>query len=151
MNADEPTIKPMPDAKAEAQPKVETKPADPKRTEPKPETKVSEAKAGEVRPEVKPVATKTALANKIVFALAITGILACLVAAYVLGRERMAQPPVFKPVSNPYESAIYANGIVESDQPNGENINIFPEVSGPVTRIYAQEGQMVKAGALLLK
>ncbi len=150
MNADEPTIKPMPDAKAEAQPKVETKPADPKRTEPKPETKVSEAKAGEVRPEVKPVATKTALANKIVFALAITGILACLVAAYVLGRERMAQPPVFKPVSNPYESAIYANGIVESDQPNGENINIFPEVSGPVTRIYAQEGQMVKAGALLL-
>ena len=145
MNADEPTIKPMADAKAEPQPKAETKPA-----APHPTAKVSATKAVEAKVEAKPVAGKTAMGNKIIFALAILGILGGLVAAYVFGRARVAQPPVFKPVSNPYESAVYANGIVESDQPNGENVNIFPEVSGPVTKIFAQEGQTVKAGAVLL-
>jgi HlyD family secretion protein len=55
---------------------------------------------------------------------------------------------VFKPVSNPYDSAIYANGIIESDQPSGENINIFPEVSGPITKVLAREGQQVTLPAL---
>jgi HlyD family secretion protein len=77
------------------------------------------------------------------------GILAALVAAYFFGRERKAQPPVFKPVSSPYDSAIYANGIIESDQPSGKNINMFPEVSGPITRVLAREGQTVSAGAPL--
>ena len=54
-----------------------------------------------------------------------------------------------KPVSSPYESAIYANGIVESDQPSGENINIFPEVSGPITQVLVREGQQVSAGTPL--
>ncbi len=56
---------------------------------------------------------------------------------------------MFKPVSSPYESAIYANGIIESDQSSGENINIFPEVSGPITKVLAHEGQQVSAGAPL--
>jgi HlyD family secretion protein len=56
---------------------------------------------------------------------------------------------VFKPVSNPYDSAIYANGIIESDQASGENINIFPEVSGPITQVLAREGQPVTAGTPL--
>jgi HlyD family secretion protein len=56
---------------------------------------------------------------------------------------------VFKPVSNPYESGIYANGIIESEQPSGENINIYPEVSGPVTQLFVHEGQQVSAGTLL--
>jgi len=77
------------------------------------------------------------------------GILSGLVAAYIFGRERQAQPPVFKPVSSPYESAIYANGIIESDQPSGENINIYPEVSGPLTQVLARDGQQVAAGAPL--
>jgi len=87
--------------------------------------------------------------NPILFTLSIMGILSGLVAAYIFGRERQAQPPVFKPVSSPYESAIYANGIIESDQPSGENINIYPEVSGPLTQVLARDGQQVAAGAPL--
>ena len=78
--------------------------------------------------------------NKIIFALSIIGVLAGLVAAYIFGIERKAQPPVFKPVSSPYESAIYANGIIESDQSSGSNINIYPEVSGPITQVLVQRG-----------
>jgi HlyD family secretion protein len=58
---------------------------------------------------------------------------------------------LFKPVSSPYQSAIYANGIIESDQSSGANINIYPEVSGPVTRVLVAEGQAVAAGALLFE
>jgi len=56
---------------------------------------------------------------------------------------------VFKPVSNPFESAIYANGMIESDLPSGENINIFPQISGPITQVLVQEGQSVSAGTPL--
>jgi HlyD family secretion protein len=87
--------------------------------------------------------------NKIIFALSITGILAGLVGAHIFALERKAQPPVFKPVSSPYESAIYANGIIESDQPSGANINIYPEVSGPITKVLVSEGQQVSAGTVL--
>jgi HlyD family secretion protein len=88
--------------------------------------------------------------NKIIFALSIIGIVAGLVAAYIFGIERKPQPPVFKPASSPYESAIYANGIIESEQPSGANINIYPEVSGPITRVLVREGQRVSAGTPLL-
>ena len=56
---------------------------------------------------------------------------------------------MFKPVSNPFDSAIYANGMIESDLPSGENINIFPQVSGPITKVFVQEGQEVSAGTPL--
>ena len=97
----------------------------------------------------KPAATKPAFGNKLIFTVAFLGILAGLVAAYIFGMVRKAQPPVFKPVSNPYESAIYANGMIESDQPSGANLNIFPEVSGPITQVLVQEGQQIKAGTPL--
>ncbi|MGA2173684.1 MAG: biotin/lipoyl-binding protein [Verrucomicrobiota bacterium] len=84
-----------------------------------------------------------------IFTVSILGVLAALVAAYLMGMQRKAQPPVFKPVSNPYDSAIYANGIIESDQPSGENVNIYPEVSGPITQVLAREGQQVSAGTPL--
>ena len=42
-------------------------------------------------------------------------------------------PPVFNPASNPYERGIYANGIIESEQASGANVNVFPEVAGTVT------------------
>jgi HlyD family secretion protein len=57
---------------------------------------------------------------------------------------------VFKPVSNPYESAIYANGIIESDQSSGAGITIFPEVPGLITQVLVAEGQQVTAGTPLL-
>ena len=88
--------------------------------------------------------------NQIIFALSALGIVAGLVAAYLFGVERKAQPPAFTPVSNPYDTAIYANGIIESDQPSGSNINLYPEVSGPVSRVLGHEGQTVTAGTPLV-
>jgi HlyD family secretion protein len=153
---------PVPDPKAIALTREtvtdETKPAA------KEETKTavkSDAKTGataktkpkvqleESKPEASAAAPKTAVGNKIIFSIAILGILAGLVAAYIFGTVRKPQPPVFKPVSNPFESAIYANGMIESDLPSGENINIFPQVSGPITQVFVEEGQQVSAGAPL--
>jgi len=156
MNPDEskPEAKPA-DPKPEA---VTTKP-DPKALELTHDTKAPESKA-QVKPEVKPETKaepksdykpKRDFRNKIIFTLAVLGILAGLVAAYFFGIKRQAQPPVFKPVSSPYDSAIYANGIIESDQPSGANINIYPEVSGPITQVLVSEGQQVAAGTLLFK
>jgi HlyD family secretion protein len=88
--------------------------------------------------------------NKLLFALAIIGILAGFVSAYIYGIKAKAQPPAFTPASNPYEKGIYANGIIESPQASGENINIYPEVPGVVTKILIAEGQHVKAGMPLL-
>jgi HlyD family secretion protein len=105
------------------------------------------------KPEVKVEASKPPreYRNKITFALAIIGVLSSLVAAYVFGKQRTAQVPVFTPISSPYDSAIFANGMIESDQPSGENINVFPEVSGPIIKVFVQEGQEVSAGTLLFK
>ena len=124
-----------------AQPKPEVKPEAKVGTKPK-----TEVKAGETRTETKSATPRMAVGNKLIFTIAIIGILAGLVAAYIFGLERKAQPPVFKPVSNPFESAIYANGMIESDLPSGENINIFPEVFGPITQVFVHEGQSVSAG-----
>ena len=88
--------------------------------------------------------------NRIIFALSILGILAGLIAAYLFGIERKAQPPAFAPVSNPYATAIYANGIVESDQPAGSDVNIYPEVSGTIAKVLVHENQRVTAGTPLL-
>ena len=155
---DETKAEPKPEAKA-AEPKPEAKATEPKpeakatEPKPKPEAKAAEpkpeAKAAEPAPEAKAAKPKPEFRNKIIFTLSILGVLAALVAAYLFGMERKAQPPVFKPVSNPYDSAIYANGIIESDQASGENINIFPEVSGPITQVLVREGQQVTAGTPL--
>ncbi len=119
--------------------------------EPNPEIKESGPKtdAAEPKPETSASKPKREFRNKIIFALSILGILAGLVGAYFFGLERKTQPPVFTPVSNPYESAIYANGMIESNQPGGENVNIFPEVTGPITRVLVSEGQKVTAGTPL--
>ncbi len=88
--------------------------------------------------------------NKLLVALAIIGILAGFGSAYVYGIKQKPQPPAFTPASNPYEKGIYANGIIESYQSSGENINIYPEVPGVVSRIFVAEGQHVTAGTPLL-
>ena len=152
MNVDEPkpeakVVEPKPEVKA-AELKPEDKAAvpkpEPKAVEPKPEAKVDKPK-----PEAKPSKPKPEFRNKIIFTLSIVGVLAALVAAYLFAMQRKAQPPVFQPVSNPYASAIYANGMIESDQSSGENINIFPEVSGPIIKVFVHEGQQVSAGTPL--
>ena len=153
--ASKPEVKaagPKPEVKAEPKTAVKSEPKPEAKAESKPKAEAEhkpEVKADETKTEAKAAAPKTTVGNKIIFALAIIGILAGLVAAYIFGMERKAQPPVFKPVSNPYDSAIYANGMIESDQPNGANINIFPEVSGPITQVFVHEGQQVSAGTPL--
>ena len=129
-----------------ADPKPEVKATTP---QPEPVLSKPEVKTAESKPEAKPSRPKSEFRNKIIFTLSIIGVLAGLVGAYIFGIERKAQPPVFKPVSSPYESAIYANGIIESDQTSGKNINIYPEVSGPITKVFVQEGQSVAAGTPL--
>jgi len=137
------TPDPKPDAAA-SKPEVNPAARKPEATTAQPDVKLAEPK-----PETKASRPKREFRNKIIFTLAIIGVLAGLVAAYFFGIERKAQPPVFAPVSSPYDSAIYANGIVESDQPSGENVNIFPEVSGPITRVLVREGQQVSPGTPL--
>ena len=160
--ADDKAAKPVPDPKAVALTR-DTKVAEPKpeaktesKTEVKPASKPEaraaskpEAKPDETKTTTQPAAPRTTVGNKIIFALAAIGILAGVIAAYMFGMQRKVQPPVFKPVSNPFDSAIYANGMVESDQPSGANLNIFPEVSGPIVKVLVHEGQQVKAGTLL--
>jgi HlyD family secretion protein len=152
VKADEskPEVKPAPNPEAKVEPKTEVKPEPKAGSKPKAEAETKpEAKADVTKSTAKVAATKMTVGNKIIFTIAFIGILAGFVAAYIFGMERKAQPPVFKPVSNPFETAIYANGMIESEQPNGANINIFPEVSGPITQVLVHEGQQVTAGTLL--
>jgi HlyD family secretion protein len=89
--------------------------------------------------------------NKLIFVISLLGILAGMATAYFFGIKRAPLPPAFDPASNPYTSAIYAEGIIESAQTSGENINIYPEVAGTVKEILVSEGQQVKVGQLLLQ
>ncbi len=88
--------------------------------------------------------------RKLIFALSFIGLLAGCVVAYLSGITQPPLPPAFSPATNPYPNGIYAEGMVESDQPSGENINVYPEVSGTVKQILVAEGQEVKKGAVLL-
>jgi HlyD family secretion protein len=89
--------------------------------------------------------------HKLIFAVSLAGILAGAATAIFFGIKKPPMPPAFTPVSNPYGSAIYAEGIVESAQTSGENINMYPEVAGTVKEILVSEGQRVRAGDPLLR
>ncbi len=88
--------------------------------------------------------------KKLVFIISFIGLLAGCVAAYVSAIVQQPLPPAFNPPTSPYPKGIYAEGMVESDQPSGENINVYPEVSGTVARIPVAEGEAVKKGTILL-
>jgi HlyD family secretion protein len=88
--------------------------------------------------------------RKVLFALSFLGLLAGCVVAYVSGITQPPLPPAFNPATNPYSNGIYAEGMIESDQASGENINVYPEVSGTVKQIPMAEGQTVKRGTILL-
>ena len=78
--------------------------------------------------------------RKLIFILSSLGLLAGLTVAYLSGITQPPLPPAFSPPVNPYPNGIYAEGIIESDQPSGENVSIYPEVSGTVKRILVAEG-----------
>lgn len=88
--------------------------------------------------------------NKLLFLLAVAGVLIGLISAYFYGKEQKPLPPVFNPAANPYAKGIYATGIVESHQTSGENINIYPEVAGIIKDIYVAEGERVARETPLL-
>lgn len=88
--------------------------------------------------------------NRIIFGLAISGIIAGMVSAYLFDQRKLPPPPVFEPALNPYAKGIYSTGIIESYQSSGENINLYPEVAGVITQILVTEGQAVKQGEPLL-
>jgi HlyD family secretion protein len=88
--------------------------------------------------------------RKLLFALSFLGLLAGCVVAYVSGITQPPLPPAFSPATNPYSNGIYAEGMIESEQASGENINVYPEVSGTVKQIPVVEGQEVKKGTILL-
>lgn len=89
--------------------------------------------------------------NRILFTLAGAGALLGLGSAVYYAIERPAQPPVFNPAPNPYPAGLYANGIVQSDQANGTDTALYPEVAGTVIQIAASEGQRVKQGDILIR
>ncbi|SDP00629.1 HlyD family secretion protein [Pseudomonas arsenicoxydans] len=86
----------------------------------------------------------------VLFALAVLGIVGGLVAAYLFGRTPQTLPPAFAPASSTFDTAIYANGIIESEQSGGSNIVIYPQVAGPVTQVLVHEGQSVSRGTPLV-
>jgi HlyD family secretion protein len=88
--------------------------------------------------------------NKIIFGLVLVGLAAAFASAYISAVPANPMPPAFNPAPNPYLNGIYANGIVESFQPNGQNISIYPEVAGTVVRVLVSEGQSVIKGAPLV-
>jgi HlyD family secretion protein len=88
--------------------------------------------------------------NKILFIASACGLLLALVSAYIFSEQPKALPPVFNPAANPYANGVYTEGMIESDQAQGQNINIFPEVTGPVTQALVKEGQAVHKGDVLL-
>ena len=87
--------------------------------------------------------------NKLLIGFAILRVLLAIASAYISGIPAKPQPPAFKPAENPYAKGIYANGIVETAQTSGENINVYPEVPGTVVKILVTEGQHVIAGTPL--
>ncbi|MYM76269.1 biotin/lipoyl-binding protein, partial [Duganella sp. FT134W] len=89
--------------------------------------------------------------RRLIFVLAGAGVAVALAGAWWSGGDSGAQPPVFRPAPNPYADGLYANGIVESDQPSGANVNVYPEVAGTVRQILVREGERVRAGTPLLR
>jgi len=89
--------------------------------------------------------------RRILFVLSAVGLIVGGFVAYLGGRTQPALPPAFNPAANPYKDGIYASGILESNQASGQNINVYPEVSGTVKEIPVKEGQEVHKGDLLLQ
>lgn len=88
--------------------------------------------------------------NRVLFGLSAAGVVCGLVGAWLSSQVPAAQPPLFSPAQNPYSAGIYTDGIVESAQANGQNVNIYPEVAGTVRRVLVREGDQVRAGTPLL-
>jgi len=97
------------------------------------------------------MASRFSLRNKMIFIVSGVGLALASVSAYLSSQQPMALPPAFSPAANPYAKGLYAQGIIESAQPHGENINIYPEVPGPVTEVLVTEGAKVRKGDAMVR
>jgi HlyD family secretion protein len=88
--------------------------------------------------------------NRILFVVSGAGLLLALVSAFIFSEQPQVPPPLFNPAANPYSQGIYSEGMIESEQAQGSNINIYPEVPGPITQVLVAEGQRVRKGDALL-
>ncbi|HUO92239.1 MAG TPA: biotin/lipoyl-binding protein [Rhizomicrobium sp.] len=88
--------------------------------------------------------------NRLLFIASALGLLIGVFSAYVFGVQPAPLPPAYNPAANPYAHGIYSEGMVESAQTQGVNVNIYPEVTGPITGVYVTEGQMVRKGQSLI-
>jgi len=88
--------------------------------------------------------------NRLLFALSSAGVLAGVGSALFYALPEKAIPPAFPPAKDPYPTGIYADGIIESAQSHGANVNLYPEVPGVVRAILVAEGQRVPKGTPLL-
>ncbi|MGA2778205.1 MAG: biotin/lipoyl-binding protein [Steroidobacteraceae bacterium] len=89
--------------------------------------------------------------SKLIFIVSGIGLALALFSAFLSSQQPPAQKPAFNPAANPYSKGIYAQGIIESAQEHGENINIYPEVPGPITEVLVTEGAHVRRGDPLLR
>jgi HlyD family secretion protein len=89
--------------------------------------------------------------SKVIFIASGIGLILALMSAYIAGQQPKPLAPAFNPAANPYATGIYAQGIIESNQALGENINIYPEISGPITEVLVAEGARVHKGDPLLR
>jgi HlyD family secretion protein len=89
--------------------------------------------------------------SKLIFIVSGIGLLLALVSALISGQQPSPLPPAFSPAANPYAKGIYAEGIIESNQAQGVNVNIYPEVPGPITEVLVSEGSHVHKGDALLR
>ena len=87
--------------------------------------------------------------RKLPFIIALFGLAAGLLSAYLYRQHAPSQAPIAV-TRNPYSSGLYAEGIVQSVQASGDDVNVYPEVAGSVTRILVKEGGSVTRGTPLL-
>jgi len=86
---------------------------------------------------------------RLLIILACIGVLAGIISVYIYNEKVKPEQPL-NVSYNPYIKGIYATGIVESYQSTGSNINIYPEVQGRVTAIFANDGNLLKKGNPIL-
>ncbi len=93
---------------------------------------------------------KASTIAKVLTALAALGIIAGIISAHIYGSAPKPPPPVYM-TKNPFKNGVYANGIIEPVQDSGESINIYPEVSGNVTKVFVKYGEFVQKGQPLFQ
>lgn len=81
--------------------------------------------------------------------IAILGVLIGIISAVIYNERANPLSPVAVSY-NPYETGIYATGIIESFQVNGSDVSIYPEVAGRIIRIFVKNGDNIKKNTPIL-